>query len=407
MKEDEISPEQAIEWLYQLLRVCQRWQPKDPAILYRSLRKERALGAVYHAFPNLDVWVRLCQEALLLERELVIYPAILAEEWIIWPLGKKLHHLVRAWQRMPRNRKNRQFRRKVLEKMIETVPLTKTDLKETRLLAALGLIAATGLSQAGQAVLTGNEGDWIDNPGPTPPEDILEAERCQSVVRIREGICLEFENSSDLLKLRSARRVRRAAQSLLSPRHVLVEPVDLPLVAGRLARLGMISEKERREWEDHVENTDSGTDSLSLTKNDRAILLGLGTIARNYPGPYEIPGGVTRQLSMGFDEREKRAIQSKAQAWIETQIPKTSREQRAEDEGTVGSDTRVIGIINNAITRQESVKIKYPMKDGGMEERQISPILIEERYGRMYLVGFCHKRKANRTFRLDRILVDE
>jgi predicted DNA-binding transcriptional regulator YafY len=68
-------------------------------------------------------------------------------------------------------------------------------------------------------------------------------------------------------------------------------------------------------------------------------------------------------------------------------------------------DTSVAGrAIVDAIDRSETVRLSY-RKPGrrACEERLVDPYLLHLHAGAMYLIGFCHRRGAVRTFRLDRV----
>ena len=64
--------------------------------------------------------------------------------------------------------------------------------------------------------------------------------------------------------------------------------------------------------------------------------------------------------------------------------------------------------LQKAIDLQEGVDVLYQAAGRAAPEfRHISPLLIEKRHARVYLVAYCHNRRANRTFRLDRLKLIE
>jgi predicted DNA-binding transcriptional regulator YafY len=68
----------------------------------------------------------------------------------------------------------------------------------------------------------------------------------------------------------------------------------------------------------------------------------------------------------------------------------------------------LLTIIQTAIDREDTVDVLYTASGRHSEEqRHLSPLLIEQRGERYYLVAYCHTRKANRTFRLDRLKLVE
>lgn len=54
--------------------------------------------------------------------------------------------------------------------------------------------------------------------------------------------------------------------------------------------------------------------------------------------------------------------------------------------------------------RAEALDVLYQASGKHSPElRHLTPLLMEERGGKVYLVAYCHTRRAARTFRLDRL----
>lgn len=60
--------------------------------------------------------------------------------------------------------------------------------------------------------------------------------------------------------------------------------------------------------------------------------------------------------------------------------------------------------IKEAFSRQGRVELRYLSASGQETRRVVSPLAVTEYAGYVYLVAFCHLRKEQRTFRLDRII---
>lgn len=60
--------------------------------------------------------------------------------------------------------------------------------------------------------------------------------------------------------------------------------------------------------------------------------------------------------------------------------------------------------LRDALDRGRPVYLRYRSGQGSITDRQVDPIRVDERSGLRYLVGYCHLRQAERSFRLDRIL---
>lgn len=66
--------------------------------------------------------------------------------------------------------------------------------------------------------------------------------------------------------------------------------------------------------------------------------------------------------------------------------------------------SEVLRTLIDALDRQESVRFGYRKPgDGAAAARTVDPYLLHEQSGALYLFGYCHRRKAIRTFLVDRI----
>ncbi len=59
--------------------------------------------------------------------------------------------------------------------------------------------------------------------------------------------------------------------------------------------------------------------------------------------------------------------------------------------------------IRDALETRKSLRIEYKGANGRFTLRNITPLTIEERGRTVKIVAYCHLRRENRTFRLDRI----
>ena len=62
-----------------------------------------------------------------------------------------------------------------------------------------------------------------------------------------------------------------------------------------------------------------------------------------------------------------------------------------------------VELIRAAIRDGKNLRIRY-VSYGIESERVVTPIEIQRRYDRFYLIGFCHLRNDERNFRVDRIV---
>ena len=63
----------------------------------------------------------------------------------------------------------------------------------------------------------------------------------------------------------------------------------------------------------------------------------------------------------------------------------------------------MIETLQQAIQTEESLDIHYQAPGREAECRHVLTLLLEVRSGKYYLIAYCHTRRANRTFRLDRL----
>lgn len=70
----------------------------------------------------------------------------------------------------------------------------------------------------------------------------------------------------------------------------------------------------------------------------------------------------------------------------------------------VGSSSNpIISKLNDALDRRERVRITYLKGSDPGQPREITPKEIYERDGFCYVDAYCHERRAERCFRVDRI----
>lgn len=72
-------------------------------------------------------------------------------------------------------------------------------------------------------------------------------------------------------------------------------------------------------------------------------------------------------------------------------------------------EAALIEVLQEAICLQQAIDVLYHASGRSTPEyRHITPLLLEQRGARHYLLAYCHNRRANRTFRVDRLrLVDQ
>jgi predicted DNA-binding transcriptional regulator YafY len=136
---------------------------------------------------------------------------------------------------------------------------------------------------------------------------------------------------------------------------------------------------------------------LALTK-DEALALAYGLLSVEPRGRGVTPGD------------SKRALRKVARA-----LPAMTRDLIQVMDGSVTFATPVMGgealavpqhleTAVRAIRSRSQLDIRHRGQDGAETERTVDPSQVVHRYGRWYLVGYCHLREDLRVFRLDHIL---
>jgi predicted DNA-binding transcriptional regulator YafY len=71
----------------------------------------------------------------------------------------------------------------------------------------------------------------------------------------------------------------------------------------------------------------------------------------------------------------------------------------------VGRGLPKLAVIEKYKQLGQALDILYRTPGYPAEQRRITPLLIEERGEHIYIIAYCQTRRAQRTFRLDRIEV--
>jgi predicted DNA-binding transcriptional regulator YafY len=114
------------------------------------------------------------------------------------------------------------------------------------------------------------------------------------------------------------------------------------------------------------------------------------------------PPGFLVRLTQGMDDQTKESVIKLANKIIRESVPISSDDNEINSYSQ--TDNELTKIIQDIIDQEGSMNIVY--QKPGVERadlRHISPLLIEKRGQWIYVLAYCHDRKANRTFRLDRL----
>ena len=236
--------------------------------------------------------------------------------------------------------------------------------------------------------------------GEPMPADLLHLLAGAPTIRLVRGFVLEFSHADEIKKLRKSPAWRRALEHLLSARHVALDPWQGYVLLRRLQKQGLLSEQE-------LANTSPPDYAVfptnpSFSKAERVYLLSLALTSEALQNAAAPPPGLLSKLAAGLDHPLRAAAARKASAALERIRPAV--DWRPEESTPPLPSEDLISILQMAIQRGESIDVLYQATSRHVPElRHLTPLLVEARGERYYLIAYCHTRRANRTFRLDRM----
>jgi len=241
--------------------------------------------------------------------------------------------------------------------------------------------------------------------GERPPDLLLERLVGEPTIRLIPGPVLEFTHPEELKALRGYPGWRRELDRLLSSRHVALNPWRVQPILSKLLRQGLISERDLPSPHSHTigrRNLGKG----HLSKSDSVYLLSLMLLAEGLQNIAAPPPGLLARLTENMDHPLRAAAARKATAMLAQIRPEPA--WKPEFEPPLLPPEELVRAIQEAIDRDESIDVLYKASGRhAAEYRHLTPLLVESRGERFYLIAYCHMRRANRTFRLDRLkLID-
>ncbi len=460
-----ILPDLPIELIFNLLCVCRRIASPSSQALRRAMYRRGLYFGAFDRWPRFAFWVRLCQNAVLLSEGAPPRPTLFVPDWLAMPITEQILHLLQAWIHAPKTPGLRSIRQRLPQRLLTGEPLTPAYQKEITGLQALGLCADDGLTAFGQALFASTSAttapmppkawqlfedelhvpyppDWVllwgletyldpidpgiysisektlrlavqrgaldDDPGliriletgldePTPPGLIQKMED-RPVLKLLPGCVLEFSSPAELTALRASPAMRRDLAHRLSPRHVHLDPRLADRVLRRLQRRGLLASPLPLS----VNGEGGRGEGVRCTKADRAYLLSIALAADGLELPISPPAGLLEKLTTGLEISLRASAARRAYAAIKRVYP--DPHWVPEEEPPPMPEPELIGRIERAIKQEQSIDVRYQAHGRAMpEHRRLSPLAVEQRGLRFYLIAYCHKRRANRTFRLDRM----
>ena len=350
--------------------------------------------------PCLVFWVALCKQAgLLKEIEGNLRVTSYAHAWLEKSPEEQTITLIEAWQNAPKNKKARQFRKKLLWKLRHEIPLTTKDNAALNGLDALGLTANGKLTGWGRYLIK-QEGK-LPTPKPIPPCFI---EVDQFIAPHPSHLCLLWQLELHL-------RPSSPGKYPLSKRALHFhygDPIEL---------IQLLEDGLKNKLPDRIQ---------ALILNQPSIRVAEGVILE-FSSPAEL-AQLRRQpiLRKYFEEflssqRVLVANQNARQVFEllkrrgvyvdrnEEQAPAQKSRRTHFPQKTilmpVGKSTSKLSILEKYKHLGQALDILYRAPGCNPEQRRITPLAIEQRGEYTYVIAHCQTRHGQRTFRLDRMEV--
>ncbi|ABQ91373.1 transcriptional regulator-like protein [Roseiflexus sp. RS-1] len=221
-------------------------------------------------------------------------------------------------------------------------------------------------------------------------------------LRLAEGALLLADAPGDLERALRGRSVRRYAQRLAAG-VALVRAEHVAAVTRALARQGIAVDRLPGGGALAAGGT---LPAAPLAPGECAALLAACAYARRYA-----PEGLPLVIPATLEARLWQGVTPPLRAAVEAALASIEAPEAAGSGGT-GSDAAplctdpdaVLRTVRRALTQQRLVTLAYETGgEGRITRRTVRPLGLERRGERWLLHAYCLQRRAERTFRLDRV----
>jgi hypothetical protein len=245
------------------------------------------------------------------------------------------------------------------------------------------------------------------NPIPSGLPDKFAA---QPGLRVLSGLVLEASDPDLIQQLRSLRGLRPYLNQVLSPRHIHLSPWISPKLLGMLRQMGwevdqtMLDEMCQGRLLETPVTRGVNEGKQYFTSAERAFILSLALFAAGFHAPYAPPPGLLRKLASGLAPNLMAAADEQANTLLEVLYPRPAWVPEITPPPL--PEASLLDFFQGLIDREESIDILYQSSTKHTPEyRHISPLMLERRNERWYLTAYCHNRRGQRLFRLDRLKI--
>ena len=347
--------------------------------------------------PRLSFWIPLCREAGLLdEYEDQIRVTRCARQWLNKAPEEQAFHLIEAWQNAPKNYKARRFRKKLLWKLKHDQALTQKDRGTINGLEALGLYAEGNLTRWGTFFIKG-EGEL---PTPKPPEPCaIHENHFVAPVAQQADLLWELEKHLRPISPGCYPLTKRALHFHAGDPHELIALLErgLQKEISKSTRALILNQPSLRVLEGFVIEFSNPDELKELRRQPN-----LRQQVEQYLSPRHVfvsTEDAPRLLKMF----ERRGVHTT----FHEEPPETKKE-RTHYPGKVllkptGRSLPKMEVLEKYMQLQQALDILYRAPGFPAEQRRITPLSLEQRGEHTYVIAYCQTRRAQRTFRLDRM----
>jgi len=238
--------------------------------------------------------------------------------------------------------------------------------------------------------------------GPAPAEWRVGLEAAPPVVRIEHVAVLSTGTPAALERAKQSRTVRRYLRACPAPGIALVDSEHVAPLARALAS---------RHIAIRIASPGPAVAPAELKPGDAAALLAACAFYRRFA-----PAGAPLLPHAGLEQSLRARLTPALRAAADAAAATSSATGACDPIATPTPDLvsmqpasaalgqgRMLALLRAAIADNRAVELVYIAPHGGETTRLVRPSALEERDAHIYMRAYCTLRRAERTFRLDRI----
>ena len=234
--------------------------------------------------------------------------------------------------------------------------------------------------------------------GPMPPGWLPTLANAEPLLKLTPMVLVLAADPALLGELAKNRSARRAIAATLAPGIAVVPPERAPTFARAAERQGVAVAGEPMA---------AVAPPTEFTPAERATLAALCAQSRRDGGEASAPPVVLealeRRLRAGLDPQLQTRVDA-APPPSPVSVADLAPEDRLAGLGPEARGEATLRLVQMALRQRRALKMRYQPRDATPNIRTVIPIRLEQHGDHWYLGAFCLLERAERTFRLDRVL---